>query len=322
MNTIPLIFNERQIRRTIVGGTENISSVKIPMAAVLLNRNGSHYKQLNLENLLKAGFQQIICVENNKSNYSLEEYVQKFPSVKTIVPLEPVTPGDMINIAFSEVQSDYVLVLWDDIKISPNLISPNVITEVFGQGRYCTAPFMQSERLQFLPVQMIPYIEKDIFHVTPEQPKSDGAPTVYPYDYIGIYHREKFISLGGYDYTINNPFWQNLDLSVRAWLWGENINFCSNFKLQYDQVVPLEDSTADYTQLRFYLKNCAPVFSDGNVYIPHSLFFKYCHSAGKSIFYAFSEFTDARSWVKKNKPRFKKDIVNLVNNWGQVRVDN
>ena len=68
MNTIPLIFNERQINRTILGGRESPPDVKLPLGVLLLNGKGSQFRSAVLERLLKMGFEQIVSLEKNHEN--------------------------------------------------------------------------------------------------------------------------------------------------------------------------------------------------------------------------------------------------------------
>mgnify|MGYP004447649919 CR=1 FL=1 len=44
MNTIPLTFNEHQVTRTILGGSENTSESKLDISVILLNKTGSQFK--------------------------------------------------------------------------------------------------------------------------------------------------------------------------------------------------------------------------------------------------------------------------------------
>ena len=52
MNSIPSIFNERQVKRTILGGSVTARNVRIPISVILLNRCGSHYRARIIDNLL------------------------------------------------------------------------------------------------------------------------------------------------------------------------------------------------------------------------------------------------------------------------------
>lgn len=326
MNTIPSIFNERQIKRTVLGGKNKVEykdviSPDISCAIILLNRGGNHYKQQNIENLIKSGFTEIVSVESSANSYNIEDFALRYPHVKFIVPLEKISIGDMINIGIAEITSQYALVLWNDIRITAQMISPSLIKTVVSQDKFCTAPFLQSSRLQALPVQMIPKAEKNMFSVMSNIACANGTKTLYPFDFMGFYNRQKFMQLGGYDYTITTPYWQNLDFSVRAWLWGEKICLSSQFKLIYDNDTPLEDITPDYTQLRFFLKNCAPVFKADYAYIPKQRFISFMYRHSNSPFEAFKKFADARKWVHLNRFRFKTDIMHLVQYWQDIDIE-
>ncbi len=322
MNTIPLIFNERQIERTVLGGentdTESYSlDAKIPCSVVLLNRGSSHYRQQNIDNLQKVGFLEIVSVESSSLSYNLEDFALRHPLVKFIIPQEKLSVGDMINIGIAECKYSHVLVLWNDIFLTPNLISSAVFDKIFDDETLCVCPLLHSSSMQILPTEMIPSIEKTRFTVTPAAPRTDKAPTVYPFDFIGLYNRQRFMQLGGFDYTITNPYWQNMDFSLRAWLWGEKIHVATSFKLKYEDESPLENITADITQLRFYLKNCSSVYRFDYSYIPKSRFFSFWRIFPGTPFEALKVFIDARKWVHTNRYRFKTDIGTLIETWNR-----
>ncbi len=323
MNTIPLIFNERHIERTVLGG-KNISTevyaldAKLPCSLILLNRGSNHYRQQNIDNLLKIGFAEIISVETTRLNYNLEDFSLRHPQIKFIVPQEKLTIGDMINIGMSECSMNYALVIWNDIHIGSTIFNQSLFEKLAADQMLCVAPFLQSSTLQTLPIGMSPTIEKGHFTVTPTLPLRDREKTVYPFDFMGLYNRQKFEQLGGFDYTITNPYWQNLDFSLRAWLWGEEIRIASQFKLRYEEEIPLEDSTADITQLRFFLKNCAPSFCNDYSYIPISKFFMFCKQYPDTPFEALKVFKDARTWVKTNRYRFKTDVIRFTTDWNSL----
>ena len=338
MNTIPLIFNERQIKRTVLGGkAASVSQMSVqadtgqykphdtppPIAVVLLNRSGNHFCVQNLDTLLRCGFREIIIVENSNLSYSVEEVVRRYPQVKFVVPFEALTCGDMINIGIAEIDSPFALVIWDDLKISAPFLSPRTVETVVSSGCLCTVPLLQSASLQLLPVRMNPHIEKNTFSAVPAAFSAGSVHTVYPFDFIGIYDKQKFMQLGGYDYTITSPYWQNLDFALRGWLWGEKIELCRLFRLTYDGETPSEDTTADYAQLRFFLKNCAPVFRSDYAYIPKSRYFDFAGRCPGGLFRSYGLFADARSWVRKNRYRFKTDIVSFTRDWvaGQTGED-
>ena len=318
MNTIPLTFNEKQIERTILGGTEKNPYASHPVSVVVLTREISHYKNQIFESLMKNGFESIISVEHHTDNYSIDELSRTYPCVKFIIPHEKISTGEKINISMSETESPYVLILWDDIKTRVNMFSDLLLNRLHESNAVCLSPVLLNDQMQNILVKMKPFIKKASFSVIPGQVLYDSTPTLYNFDFIGIYNREKFIQLGGFDYTITSSYWQNLDFCMRSWLWGEKIICSPLFRLSYEDTSPVEDSTIDISYLRFYLKNLLPLFKNDYAYIPVSSFLGFARRAS-SLFNSFSLFKSARSWVETNKYRFKTDASALISQWDEKK---
>ncbi len=318
MNTIPLIFNQRQINRTVLGGTEPMPSVQMRVSAILLNSSGSHYRIQMIENLLKCGFESIVSIEHDPENYNIEDFARRFPAVKFIVPLESVTDGDLINVGMSEVKSDYVLVLRDSLVINADILTKRLSETLTSANQYCVVPRLTASDAPSFPVLFAPSVKKSKLDVISSSAVSDGVPTLYPLDFIALYNRQKFIQLGGFDYTITAPYWQNLDLAFRSWLWGEKTTLSTVFSLSYSSLPPAADITPNQGSSRFYLKNLVPHFENDHGVIARSSFLVYLPRSSCGFFEAVSQFADARSWVSKNKYRFRCDAPYLVENWGKL----
>ncbi len=314
MNTIPLTFNEKQIERTILGGTEKNPFASHPVSVIVLTREISHYKNQIFESLMKNGFESIISVEHHIENYSIDELSRTYPCVKFIIPHEKISTGEKINISMSEVDSPYVLVLWDDIKTRVNMLSEMLLSRLAESSTLCLSPVLLNDQMQNLLVKMKPSLKKGSFTVLPGQVLYDISPTLYNFDFIGIYDRQKFITMGGFDYTITSSYYQNLDFCMRSWLWGEKIAVTPLFRLSYETSSPVEDSTIDESYTRFYLKNLLPFFNDDSAYIPVSSFFPFVRRTS-SFFESLSLFKQARAWVEANKYRFKTDAKTLIAQW-------
>lgn len=316
MNTIPSIFNEHQVPLTILSGNETIANPRLPLAVILLNvASGGLYRSRILENLVKSGFSSIVSVDKSAGNYNVEEMLRNLPCVKFVIPREDVTMGDMVNIGMGEISEDYALVITDSIHVTPALLSVNVIERYIIQDYFCLVPKLVDQQRRALPVRFTPKVEHSVLKPEFSDIISDKCHTLYPFDFIGIYNRAKFIKLGGYDHTITSPYWQNLDFSLRAWLWGEELIMSPLFQLAYEGEVPVPDTTPDKTQLRFFLKNGAPRYVDNRCYIPYSRFASYRRRSKLPIGLAYREFMEARRWVAKNKHHFQQDLSMLVDNW-------
>ena len=109
MNGIPSIFNEKQINCVILGGRHPDKQPLLKVCAILLNGGNMHMRSQNLKSLEACGFEKIISIETKSKNYNIEDYSQRFPHVKFIIPLESASDGDLVNLAVSEVDSPHFL---------------------------------------------------------------------------------------------------------------------------------------------------------------------------------------------------------------------
>ena len=288
----------------------------MPVSAVLLSRGGSHFRAKMLEVLVQCGFESVVAVETDPESYNIENMSARYPTVKFVVTLEKLTAGEMVNIGIEESSAEHVFVLWDDVKFTAGMLLPHLASRLSALNQYCVVPRLIT-KIQGMPVVTSPSALSSKFQVLRSSSVKDGEPTLYPFDFVGLFDREKFITLGGYDYTIDSPYYQNLDLAVRSWLWGEKTTISTAFQLCYEESLPVEDHTANLSELRFYLKNLVPVHKGDHGVIPSSAFPRYMLHSSCGFVEALKNFKDAQLWTEKNKYRFKTDIVSLMENWGK-----
>lgn len=318
MNITSSIFNERQINCTILGGRRSEEKSALNVAAILLNGGNSYLRMQNLENLSKCGFEKIISVENDSKNFNLDDLLQNFPEVKFVIPLEKAVDGDLINAAMAEIDSPYALVLRDSIRITREILTPQLSEKLAAQNIFCIVPRLFAQDKTAVPIKFIPGVKKSVLNIESDVQISDGEPTLYPFNFLGFYDTKKFKRLGGYDFAIKNPYWQNLDFAFRAWLWGERIKISTGLSFSYAEEIPFVDSTPDISQLRFFLKNMAPVIKGGRADLPLSKFFAFKMRSSCGIFETLRQFSSARNWVQKNGRRFAFDAFKLINDWGKI----
>ena len=343
MNFIPSTFNENVPTYTVVGGVKRNASTGL--SAVILNRGGGRHSRYSFfEELEKIGFDYVLSMESPSARYDLEGLSSSFPFVRFILPQGPLNPGEAINLAASELSGALFFVLWNDLKIlrcggaermaerllavshnashrTSDGTSQNASIEYSGDDkksfkRLCTAPLIQDRRSETLPTIIAPALvpekkARNVIRTIPFIPQREGLPTLFPFDGIGIYDRERFIRMGGFDPFIKNFYWQLMDFGFRSSLWGEEIATTQLIKLSYEGTVPQEDSTAGEGFLRFFLKNMMPVFHGDSANIPLSRFPKYFGRRGE-LFASWDEFSAARAWVKTNRYRFTSDARTIA----------
>lgn len=315
MNTIPLYFNQREIKRTVLGGKVKSPNQKMNASAIILNSSWSVYRANFIEALVKCGFNEIISIETSVVNYNLEDFSQRFPFVKFVIPLEKCTDGDRINIGVAESLSDYFVVLRDSLRFTSNLLTPSLFQQITEEKPFCVTPRLLGPKNFSFPIVFSPSIDKSMLKIESTAIVSDAKSNLYPFDYIGLYDRQKFIDFGGFDHTLTSPYWQNLDLALRAWLWGEKIILSTAFSIMYEFEIPAVNSSPCQASNRFYLKNLLPRFDNDHAFIPRSSFFVFSLRSSCGFFESVKQFREARVWTEKNKYRFKRDALNLVENW-------
>ncbi len=318
MNTIPSTFNERNIPYTILfGGEEQEELLTLPISAVVLNRGGRHYRATAFEELTRWGIPSIISCENSVRSHDIEALSAEFPRVRFILPSEPISIGEMINIAIAESKTPLVLVVWSDVRIEA--LAPAITDPSSEQARICTTPILLSKQGEQLPTQIVPSLQGSNFSTEQLFCLRDKTPTVYPFDFMGIYHKEKFIELGGFDYTIKNTYWQNLDFGMRSFLWGESISHSISLRMHYEAKPNLEDISADASYRRFYLKNLAPSLGRKGAVIRLGLFWSFLHNSGLNPINAWTHFQLGRQWVQRHASRFKSSANDLTKRWEPMK---
>lgn len=315
MSTIPTAFNQHQVSTTIIGGKLPNKDASLNISVVLLNSGKSHLRDELFENLLACNFASIVSVEKNTQSYGIEDLTKKYPMIKFILPQETVSDGEIINIAMGEVSSDYVLVLRDNLYIPSGIILTHLAERLTKNEIYCVVPRLFDSNKNALPCSFTPSAEKSNFKINRSSLAGDGLKTLYPYDYIALYNRKKFIRLGGFDYTIKSPYWQNLDLAMRSWLWGEETKLTTLLQFTYLEEVNLENKTRNMDYLYCYLKNELPKYRNELGIIKKSSFLQFLFHSSCGFIEAKRLFKEAKEWVFKNRFNFKMDLQILITTW-------
>jgi hypothetical protein len=324
MSTIPTTFNETLPSYTVVGGKERLASSGL--SAVLLNR-GRLYTRRNLFfDLEKTGFDNIISIEPSPAHYDIDELAVRFPFVRFVLLRENISLGEQINLAVSEMDSPLFFVFWNDLKIIAGGTARRMAErltchdDVEGEEknqfrRLCTVPVIQTSRFETLPTLMIPALRHNKLRTMFLNPTNEGLPSLYPFDGVGIYDRDRFIQLGGFDGTLKSSYWQLMDFGFRAYLWGEEIASTQTLKLSYEASTPAEDNTMSADYNRFYLKNLAPIFRGDYACLPLRRFPGFLLRSSDGIFAAWENFSESRRWVNTNRFRWHCSPKALVRRW-------
>ena len=316
MSTIPTTSKSSRVPYTVVGGKRVDKALKKPSALsiLVLNRGERLYKSTTFTQLEKLGTGEILSVEGPRAGYDIENLARKFPRVRFILLKEEVNPGEKVNIGISEASGRLAFVLWNDASLVSSDLS-RVVEKLDQESTACTVPVLQNPKKELLPTVLSPAFYRKLLRIVPAQPTRDGLPTIYPFDYCGIYNRERFTLIGGFDHSLDNPYWQKLDFGFRCFLWGERIQTTTGIQLSYHGEVPAEDTTPDESYKIFFLKNLAISFSRDSGTLPSTKFLTYLLKTGSGVVGAWKDFKEVRRWVEINRYRFKQDARSLTELW-------
>jgi hypothetical protein len=310
---------------TVVGGRERLASTGL--SAILLNRSRGYTRRNLFQDLEKTGFDTIVSVEPSPPSYDIDELAARFPFVRFVLLEQPISLGEQINLAVSELDSPLFFVLWNDLKIiaggaARRMAERLTLSTKDREGeagspykRLCTVPIIQTSRFETLPTLMIPALQRKKVRILFLNPASEGIPSLYPFDGVGIYDRERFIRMGGFDGTIMSNYWQLMDFGFRSYLWGEEIASTQTLKLSYEADVPAEEHSGGIDYNRFYLKNIAPLFQGDCARLLLRRFPSYLLRASNGILPAWEDFSESRRWVDANRFRWHYDPGTIVKRW-------
>ncbi|MFQ3547311.1 MAG: hypothetical protein SNJ56_03155 [Termitinemataceae bacterium] len=319
MNTIPTTFNQDLPPYTILGSGKRAGTSGV--TAVLLNRGGRYLRRTVFQDLERSGFDYVLSVEEKRENYDIEELCLRYPFLQVLLVETGLSLGSWINLAAQEVRTSLFFVLWNDIHLYHGGRSlqgseaMRIADRVQKNEVLCTVPLVQNSKFESLPTLISPAYYRGTIKTLPLVPRIEGAPSLYPFDGVGIYHRDRFIQLGGFDTSLTSQFWQLMDFGFRAHLWGEEIRSSQAVRVMYDGEIPPQDTSVHPDYKRFYLKNIAPVFRGDSAYLPWRRFIRYFIRSGDSIRVAHRSFREARRWVSLNGYRFRKDARLLTELW-------
>jgi hypothetical protein len=300
----------------VVGGTKGKGGGQgLPVSIVLLNRGSRLYRGEVFRELDRLGFESIVSIDEGADSRDIESLAGRYPRVRFLLLSGKASIGERVNLGIRESPGPFVFVLWDDMRLSTQALSSRFFERLASQNHLCVAPFVTTKGGEMLPTASAPALFGSSLKVLNLPPSRDGSRTLFPFDFCGIYSRERFVLTGGFDGGLDKPYWQKLDFGFRAWLWGEEIRLAQALKLNYIESSPEEDTTPDDCYKWFWLKNLAPQFRGDSAAMPPHRFWPYLRARRGGLLSAIGEFRSAREWVQINRYRFRSDAASLVDLW-------
>ena len=300
---------------TVVGGKGGDRGLKRPrlLSCVVLHRGGRYQRADLISHLRENGLDEILSVENARPQYDVEQLSEQFPQAQFLLMHQDMTPGEQINVAMQEAKSRYVYIIWNDMQISP--IPPKFRSRLEREEVFCYVPFMRNERGEPVPNVIAPAFYRGLLRVVPQSAGPDLSRTLYPFDYVGVYHRERFIQLHGYDESIRNPYWQKLDFGFRAYMWGEAVFCAPSLRTQHMSHLDPDDTTPNDDYRRFDIKKMADSYQGDHPALHFRRFPEYNFLTRGGLISSYKHYREIRRWIRKNRFRFRQNARSVTDLW-------
>lgn len=313
----PADFKSRDARipYTVIGGPrrDRVRRYSFPLTLLVMSRGDRLFRAELLKDLQSRGIGEILWVERYEPSADVDSLARDFPDVRFLLIKAPSTVGEMLNIGIGESRAPVVLSLWSDTRLS--IFSPSLLISMEKSGAVCTVPIARNAQLDPIPSWQSPVWKRRRLALSYRAPRRDGEYTLFPFDYCGVYNREKFAQSGGFDPSIGNPYWQKLDFGFRCFLWGDSLRGTTGIALTYTGAPPEENTTPDRGYKLFWLKNMAVRLRREMGVLPARRMLDYIVHSDTGPLYAIQEFRAVRGWVHTHRFRFRRDSRDVVERW-------
>jgi len=201
---------------------------KIPQVSIIIvNYNGKNHLEDCLASLEKIDYKnyEIILVDNNSTDNSVEYVKNKYPSITIIKLNRNYGFAEPNNIGAKNAKGDYLLFLNNDTTVNPNFISAMVnVLEQDPKIAICQSLLLKPNGQvdssgDFIDTLGRAYSSKERVSEVKKILSARGASMMV--------RKESFWDLDGFDKKFFASY-EDVDLGWRAWLWGYKIVLVPN----------------------------------------------------------------------------------------------
>ncbi len=205
----------------------------ITASIVVTNFNGAHLLGQNLPAVLRASESgeaaEVIVVDDGSTDGSRELIYERFPQVRLVERSENQGFGKAANAGVEASRTDVVVLLNSDMAphadFLPPLLAPFTDSTVFAVMAQELVPTSSGTICRSAPCAEF---RRGFFHqvfATSAEPFKVSTVSFFASGGGSAFHRGKFLSLGGFDELFRPFYWEDVDLSVRAWRRGWRVLF-------------------------------------------------------------------------------------------------
>jgi GT2 family glycosyltransferase len=195
------------------------------VSLIILNYNGKALLEECLPSVISAARyssanNEVIVIDNNSTDDSVQFLEDKFPAVK-VIELKRNWYLFSYNEVIKNCQSDYIILLNNDIKVDKNIIEP-LIEKMKNGNIFSVMPNIRDwngSKYKEEGNKNRLYFRKGWMDWERVEDEAEGI-TFFTCAGAALYDRKKFLDLGGFDELYFPGYVEDVDLSFRAWKRG------------------------------------------------------------------------------------------------------
>lgn len=192
--------------------------MKPKIVTIIPNYNGVGIIEKCLNSL--PDYLNVFVIDDASTDDSVELIANSFPRINILHNEKNSGFSSTMNCGIRNTQSDYILVLNNDVCISDDLLE-NILDlfddeTVFSVGPSILLPCknMKNEGIAF------PKWHHGILFGDQKEFVNDVTPILYTTGCAAVYRRSMLEALGGFDEAYSPFYWEDVDLCYRAWKRG------------------------------------------------------------------------------------------------------
>jgi len=195
------------------------------VSIIIPNFNGKELLKENLPSLLKATCDnnEIIVVDDGSTDGSAEFIRSSYPDIKLLRLEKNQGFGTACNHGIKESKNRLIYLLNNDIRVGQNFLQP-LLTHFQKDDIFAVRSREVSPDLGAVDFDVLIYADFKfgIFWYRYERTHrlKDAVPTLFADGGHTMFDKEKFLILGGFDALYRPFYWEDWDISYRAWKKG------------------------------------------------------------------------------------------------------
>lgn len=183
-------------------------------AVIIPNWQGRKLLEKNLPSVLKVGFDEVIVVDDASTDGSVNFLESHYPTVKIVRHKNNKGFSSTVNDGVSNTNADIVFLLNSDVLPEKNILKP--VLKHFQENKWVFGVSFHEVGYSYA----LPKFENGFLGHRMAQESREPRETFWVSGGSGAFRRTTWQELGGLDTMFDPFYWEDVDLSYRAWKRG------------------------------------------------------------------------------------------------------